>query len=301
MQYFLLSVACSLCIGLIFKWYKKRNIDTFQAIVFNYWVCVLTGSLFSGIWPSPSNLANQPWLGVAGALGLLFITGFYAIALTVQLYGLTIASVMQKMSLLLSVPFSIWMFSEPFSLLKGLGLVLALVAVLLINWPKKKTIPPADSLAASPSVELSPWWILVPIFTFFDSGAIECLLAYAQGILIAAGDEQMQALFSTSLFGSAALLGSLAMLLLLLLGKMRFAWKNLWGGILLGVPNYFSIYFLILAFNWADKSLVLPLVNLLVVGGSALLGYVLFREPLSKLNYFGLFAALLAILFIALN
>ena len=295
MLFFILSIVCSLAIGLIFKWFQREGIDTFQAIVVNYFVCVLTGGLFSGDWPWPSALASEPWLPVALGLGFLFVTGFYAVGMTVQLYGLTIASVMQKMSLILSVPFAIWVFAEPFSWGKGIGLALALTAVVLINWPKKaaKLEPEAPENQVP---KLSPWWLLVPIYAFFDSGAIECLLGYAQAYLV---KTESQALFSTTLFGSAGVLGASFALLLALRGRLKPSWKNLKGGIVLGVPNYFSIFFLIRAFDWADKSMVLPLANLSVVGGAALLGFGLFREPLSKLNYFGLFAALTAILLIA--
>src|SRR5690606_6324850 len=125
----------------------------------------------------------------AAILGLMFITGFYAVGMTVTLFGLTIASVLQKMSLLISVPFAFFMFSEPVTVLKILGLLLALVAVVLSNWQsKKEAAADASKIARSAFVAKGGNALLLwvfPIYAFVVSGGIEVGLQYVQDSMLA--------------------------------------------------------------------------------------------------------------------
>lgn len=297
MLYLILSILCSTCIVIVFKLFEKYSIHTFQAIVVNYWVCVITGSLAMGRLPLTPTIHESTWFPFALVLGLLFISGFYTIGKTVQHYGLTISSVMQKMSLLLSVPFAIWVFQEEVTPLKITGLLLALASVILGNLPSKSNQKTAET-TEQPSVSPKKWLWLLPLATFLVSGLIEALLQYVQGSLLQKGQEE--AIFSTFLFGTAGVLGLVFILIQVVRGQMRFAWKNLLGGIALGIPNYGSIYFLLMAFDWKEKSVILPINNVGVIVTSALLALLLFRERLSLLNWLGAGLAILAILLIML-
>jgi drug/metabolite transporter (DMT)-like permease len=294
MSALLLSICCSVLIVVIFKYFVRYRVQTFPAIVINYWVCVLVGSLMSGQNPFTAESLGVSWFPWTIGLGLLFITGFYSIGVTVQLFGLALASIMQKMSLLLSVPFALFFFEEPLSLSKGLGLVLALLAVFLAN---AQDPPLSDTeLLEEPSPKKG-WWLLFPIYVFFNSGSIEALLQYAQGVLIR---PEESALFTMLPFGIAGFVGTLVSLALLCSGKIGFGLRELIAGIVLGIPNYFSIFFLIEAMKAYDKSVVIPSANIAVVGLSAILGIILFRERLNSKNRLGLLLALGAIALISL-
>ncbi|MFM7106061.1 MAG: EamA/RhaT family transporter, partial [Flavobacteriales bacterium] len=73
--------------------------------------------------------------------------------------------------------------------------------------------------------------------------------------------------------------------------------KDLFSGIMLGVVNYGSIYFLVIAYNSGvmEKSTLLPLNNLGVVIVSALGAVIIFTEKLSRPNWMGLALSLLAL------
>ncbi|MCP4439377.1 MAG: hypothetical protein GY810_10595 [Aureispira sp.] len=297
MFYLVLSALSSIAIIMAFKFFDKYQIDTFQAIVINYWVCVFTGSIVLGQMPVYDGIFSSTWMSTAWILGTTFIAAFYFVGLSVIYFGLAVTSVVQRMSLVISVPFAIVMFSEPATALKITGLIAALLSVIFINIPSKKD----KNKPITPKEDAKPLpkgIIFYPVLAFLVSGLVECLLQYSQRRLIG-GDPSEEAIFSIWLFGVAAFIGSFAALGMIIFGKSKFELKNLIGGIGLGIPNYFSIYFLLRAFSWKDVSIILPINNLSVVGGAALIGFFLFRERLSKLNWLGVLLAALAIILIA--
>ena len=291
MIYLLLAALCSLSLVVIFKLFGKYQIESFQAIVVNYIVCVTTGCLVDGIFPFHGQIYQEVWFGALCTLGLLFISGFYITSKTVEYFGIAIASVAQRMCLVISVTFAILFFNEAAPTLKVLGIFVALFSVICINIPPKRDEKEADD--AAPELA-SNWLYLYPIGIFVISGFIEVILQYVQKTYGLAPSEQ-----SVLLFGAAAILGLIVMGIALALGKITFAVRNLIAGVILGIPNYFSIYFLLIALESLDGSVVYPVNNILIVGASAILGYFVFKERLSKVNIIGVVLALLSILLIA--
>ena len=74
------------------------------------------------------------------------------------------------------------------------------------------------------------------------------------------------------------------------------------GGIALGVPNYFSVFFLLkaLQFEGLNSAEVFTLNNVSIVVLTTLLGIVLFREHLQWKNWVGVVMAVISILLISL-
>ena len=77
MIYLLLSIVCSTAIFLLFKVFGKLQLNTFQAIVANYFVAAVFGLL---LCPDPGLIIesiSEPWVPLGYGLGLLFIFIFY--------------------------------------------------------------------------------------------------------------------------------------------------------------------------------------------------------------------------------
>ncbi len=290
LTYLLLSVASSTLIALIFKGFQKYEVNTFQAIVINYLVCILTGSLMMGAFPLAEPFWEEPWFPYALGLGLLFIVGFNIVAKTIQVFGVTIGSVSQKMSLILSVSFAILYFKEASDFVKILGIILALVAVVLTNLPSKKEKKDEGSNKAK-------YFYLIAL-TFLTSGIIEILLQYVE---IRVASQSEDASFVVFLFACAFFFGSCYWLLNLFRGKMKPAAKNVVAGVVLGVPNFFSIYFLMLAVGEWGGSVIYPVNNVGIIGLSAVLAFMIFKEKISKLNWLGVVLAMLAIAMIGFS
>ncbi len=275
------SILASACIFLIFKLFPKWGIDTFQAIVFNYFTAFICGiALFHNEWQA-SSWTHREWLAPAVIASLLFISLFVIMGLSAQRNGVAPTSIAVKMSMALSVITMIAFYHEPLSVLKISGIILAIAGVVSVSIPAK-----TDDVEAR-----SPWMLLV---LFIGSGLLDVVLNVTQERFLA---HLSPSLFSAFGFGFAGLLGLLILMVQIVLGKARFEWKNLIAGIILGIPNYFSIYLLLAAYTstgWTDST-VLAVINVSVVGLAAVLGWLIFNEKMTKLRMIGFLGAIGAI------
>jgi hypothetical protein len=290
-----LSVLFSVTIVFIFKYFSRFGVDTFQALIVNYVTCVVVGYLASGA-PSLAPLhAGGSWLLAAVALGGLFIGTFYLVALTAQRVGVSAASVANKMSLILPVLFNLLVLrlsQRPYTFINYAGMVLALLAILLTAMPRRSATTSAENAAPA-----AGWWL--PILLFVSSGAGDSLLNFASSTLLP--DAATRTLFPLVTFATAGAIGLLILLSRLAKGGQQFAAKNVLAGIILGIPNYFSIYFLILALgNFGnDGAFVYPVANVATILLGAVGAGFLFREQLGTRGRVGLATAIVALMLIS--
>ena len=83
---------------------------------------------------------------------------------------------------------------------------------------------------------------------------------------------------------------------------MRVNLRNILGGIALGIPNYFSIYFLLKALQneYLTSASIFTINNVAIVLLSTFLGILLFKEKISAKNWGGILLAVTSILLVAL-
>ncbi len=287
MSLLILLIAINVLLLIIFRLFKTYNVDTFQAIVFNYITCVIVGSFTLGKFPLSKESLHEPWFPYSIVLGVLFISGFNILAKTVQSIGVTLASVAQKMSLLISVSFTLWYFSESINSLKIIGFIAAILSIIMVNLPSKK-----DENA--PTNVSNHWYLFVATLLF--SGVIEAILFYVEAKKYS---DNADIGFVVSLFGMAAIIGGLIILGGYITGKMRFSIKNVLAGIILGIPNFFTIYLLLVLISKGyEGSQIFPVLNVSIILGAALVGLIGFKEKLNIYQWIGFSLGLVCILLI---
>lgn len=287
MEYLVLSVLASSLIFVIFKLYARYGVQTLYAIIVNYFIACSVGLYFYQGNLSFSTTAQKPWFTGTLALGALFIIVFNLMAATSQKIGVSAASVATKMSLVIPVVFGVWMYGERLGIFEVLGILLALGAVYLATMRKKTVIN-------------HTYMLLLPVAVFLGSGIIDTSIKYAQQISV---PEEEFPLFSAMVFGSAATCGTLFVLVKAVKNGIRVNLKNVLGGICLGIPNYFSIYFLMksLDSDTLNSASIFTINNVAIVMCSTLLGILLFKERISSKNWFGIGLAVVSIILVALG
>jgi uncharacterized membrane protein len=102
-------------------------------------------------------------------------------------------------------------------------------------------------------------------------------------------------------FSTAAVLGIIVLSIKLITGRTKFSWKGVMAGIMIGVPNYFSIWCLlqVLKQHADNSSAIIPINNMGIVLVSAVAAWMLFKERLSSINWIGILLAIGAIALIA--
>ena len=159
-------------------------------------------------------------------------------------------------------------------------LIMAIIAVLLSVY--KKRTKSIDSL----------FIIFLPFIIFVLMGFADSLIKFAQNSFVK--DEEKSSLFSFIIFSFAALWG----IILIFLQKNKKEMlqpKVLITGLLLGIFNFGSLYFLINALNdlTFNNSLVFALNNMGVVLFSIILALTFFKEKVTNLNKVGIALSLI--------
>jgi len=284
--YLILSILISSGLFVIFKYFGIYKVDVLKAIFINYIIAFIMGFTFAERSFSVVEVPNQPWFFGAVFLGALFVSIFFIMAMTAQKNGVSVASVAGKMSVVIPVLFGVFLYNESVTFLKVIGIIIALIAVYLSSVKEKSTAKKNAGL-------------LLPILLFLGSGAIDTTLKFVEVTYVPKNDVSI---FSGSLFGIAAIFA-----LIILIGKAikkrePFGIRNIIAGIVLGVPNYFSIIFLIKALQTEgfESSTLFTINNVGIVIVSTIIGILLFKEQFSTKNKIGVTLAILGIVIVAL-
>lgn len=272
----ILTILLTVVLFICFKEFSKRNINTHQAITFNY----LTASLLAFIFYEKSisfiEIINSSWIFPTIALGVFFIIMFNVMAKTTQRLGISIASMASKISLIIPVIGALLLQENNISYTNGLGILIAIIAIYLAF--KKK--------------HNSNQSIYIAIILFFGTGILDMCLDYIQHNLLENNNQSSQ--FIIVVFFIAFIAG----LIKIILSKEKIKSRNIIAGIFLGIPNYLSIYYVLISLEKLGGVIVFPILNISVVLLSTILSFFVYKEYLNKLNWTGIILACISIILI---
>ncbi len=287
MIYLVGSIVFTSYLILAFKFIEKFKANLFQSIVFNYITCVVTGSIVNGSFPVNASAVQANWFPWAMVMGTLFVSLFTLIGITAQRHGVAVASVANKLSLIIPVVIGIFLYRDKLNVGQWMGVAVAIFAVLFVSITSSNNTV-AKSKAPS---------MFLPIVLFVGSGLLDSLLNHVQRSFI---NESNNNAYLISSFFAAATIGSIILLLQLAKGKQKIEIRSIVAGICVGVPNYFSIWCLVHFLkqsSWGTASI--PINNMGIVLFSTLVSALLLKERLSLLNWLGVALSLLSIALIA--
>ncbi len=281
MIYLLLSILFNAVLFVIIKLFAKYNIDALQALVVNYFVAFLVGLFFLENNLAPNEIISYDWFKGSIFLGFIFISTFYVTTITSQINGLSVASVASKMSVIIPITLGVVLYNESLNFIKSIGILLALIAVYFTSKKETGDIQKASNL-------------LFPILVFIGAGTIDSSLKYLQTYHVPVNQI---GLFSTITFFCAFCVGVLILLYQIFSRKLKFSGRNILGGIALGLPNFFSLYFLVkmLEAKAFESATLFTIHNISIVIVSTFVGILFFKEKISIRNAFGIGLALFAL------
>jgi drug/metabolite transporter (DMT)-like permease len=289
MSYFILAIILNASLGFVFKWMARKHYPFLWVIVINYLVCTCIGWTLH--FEAVTNVIRQQfdWLLYPIFLGILFIGGFMVNAGSIKYIGLGPTAIFQRISLILTVLFAFLVWDEPIQGSKAIGLFLAIVAIFLVN-RQSKSIDPAFYKRSI---------LLLPFATLLISGIIDSSFFHAKRTFT---DTMHDGAFTTLTFTVAGIIGFIYLLIdrsdyhRISLSKAALL------GIILGIPNFFSIFTLVKAIDSGLPATVLfPVYNMSIICIASLGGILFFKEKMYFWNIAGLILALLAIGLISLT
>ncbi|WDF58073.1 DMT family transporter [Flavobacterium sp. KACC 22758] len=281
MLFLILSVLCSVTVGVIFKITRKYNADPIQIITFNY-VTALILCYFTFTPDLTVVHADAPW-NIYAAVGVLLPIVFLFLFTSIKYMGIVKTDAAQRLSLFIPIIAAWLIFKEDFNTYKVIGLVIGFIALLFI-------------LRKQSTNDQNKW--IFPAAVFLGFGIIDIL--FKQIALFTALP------YTTSLFIVFDI--SLAVSLLVVvydvvLKKVQLSSKNILFGALVGIFNFGNILFYLKAHKaFAENpSTVFAGMNMGVIVLGSLVGLLFFKEKLSKINFIGILLALIAIIFIVFS
>jgi drug/metabolite transporter (DMT)-like permease len=279
MFFVLLSVLCSVLVSVLLKLARRLQIDVGQAIAWNYVVAGLLAACL--LQPTLSSLRGPgvPWLALV-ALGILLPTIFLALAAAVRHAGIVRSDAAQRLSLLLSLLAAFVLFGEHLDAVKLAGIVLGLLALLCMIW---------RSSAAVAASGVATW--LYPLLVFVGFGVIDVLFKRVALAGIPLGDSLL------AMFALALVVAFAMQLWRRRRDRVRFTARSALAGVALGAANFGNILFYLRGHRAlpGHPALVFAGMNIGVVALGAVVGLLLFRERLSRLNLGGVLLAAVAI------
>jgi drug/metabolite transporter (DMT)-like permease len=276
------SILSSGVIFALFKLAEIKKVDNVRVIIINYLTASTLGFSLNRLDTSLANTLHSNWFFLAMIIGVMFIGMFFLIGYSAQKAGISVTTVSTKMSVVVPILFSIiYDPQDEISLVKALGISLALVALLLSVY-KKRTV----------KVEMR--FVILPVILFVGMGLVDSFVKFAQQDYL---DESNLPIFTAFTFAGALFSG------LIVLAVLRYPIKDFLSikawiiGILLGSANFGSMYFLVKALEYGNLagSSVFGINNIGIVGCSVLIAILFFKERLKPINWIGILLSIIAI------
>jgi drug/metabolite transporter (DMT)-like permease len=281
MLFLILSILCSVTVGVIFKVGRKYTLSTTQIVAWNYVFALLLCYFFYS--PDLSAIdASAPW-SIYIPLGVLLPTIFLFLAASIKHMGIVKTDAAQRLSLFIPIVAAWLLFDEEFNSIKLLAFLIALPALLLILSKKtdnlnNKWIYPAVVLVGFGTIDI-----------LFKQIALTTSLPFTSSLFI--------------VFGISFGIILAVVLYEIAIKKAQFKSNNLLFGALVGVFNFGNILFYLKAHQAFAKnpSTVFAAMNMGVIIIGSIVGVVIFKEKVSRYNYFGLLLAIVAIVLITFS
>ena len=279
-----LTIIFSTLIIISFRLINKFKIDELGAIVVNYFFATAWGVVF---WKQAINLqdfAAKPWFALSLVIGVLFIVTFFLLSRSTAKAGLAITAVASRMSVLIPIIAGLLLFNDSLSFLKVLGICLALISFFLIFKPKGK-------------MKVKVGRILPPFLLFLGIGTNDTIMKYIQYHFLN-GDET---LLLVNVFFISLLIGLVLLVIRYVKKSQTMSYKELLAGFILGTLNFGATYYFIRSMMILESVVLFPLVNVGIVTLTSISGLLFFREKLSRINWIGIFTAVIAIVIISMS
>ena len=190
---------------------------------------------------------------------MFYLTSFLVLQATIRKNGVTMSTVFSKLSVLVPTLISILAFGEQPTVWGVAGFALALAAIVLMN------------TGAEPGQIASRGLLLLMLLV----GGLGDVMSKVYDQI---GPAQWSSSFLAFTFAVALVLCGI----LCVLRKERLTLREWLFGLLLGVPNYFSAYFLLRSLAQVPATAAFPTFAVGVPAVVSLVGILLFRERLTR-------------------
>ncbi len=261
MIYLLLAIASSTLVSVAMRLSEKHIQNNMGMFIANYGICLVLARLFMGstqLFTTESGIAMAVIQGIFS--GFLYLASLFLMERNMHHNGIVLTSAFSKLGVLVPTLMAIVIFRERPEMMQLLGMVVALCAISLIYFEK-------DAFSQGNKK-------LLLLATLFVSGMTDSMA----NIYDKTGSPIFKEHYLFYTFFAALLFA----VLMNLKSRKAITMKEVGFGILIGIPNYFSARFLLLALGSVPAVITYPVYSVATIVAISLVGVLFFKESVSR-------------------
>ena len=279
MLYLLLAIVSSTLITLLMRCGEGKIRNNMAMFTVNYLICVVMSRISMG---NMDLFTNAEGIHVAVGLGLfsgiMYLVSFVFMQWNMRKNGVVLTSTFTKLGVLVPTIMAIVVFREQPKLMQTLGIILAIAAIIIIHFDKEN-----DGAAKAVGGSFKIWLLLQLLVSgFTDSLA---------NIYDKAGSAALKDHYLFYTFLAALALA----VIMTFKKKVKVSKWDLIFGFIIGIPNYFSSSFLLLALQSVPAIITYPVYSVGTIVAISAASVVLFKEQISSRKRVALLIVMLAL------
>ena len=275
MLYLFLAILSSSLISIFMRLSEGRIRSNAGLFIFNYAACVVLSAVYM---PKGTLAAWAPGSRISMGLGILtgffLLLAFFVFKKNIAQNGIVLSSIFMKLGVLVPVLISIICFGETPTFLQLIGIVVAVAAIIVFHFEKTDLKRKAGLFG-------------LLVLLLLTGGMGEAMM----NIYNKVGSAKLKDLFLLVAFISACGFS----LILFFAKREKMNGMEILFGILVGIPNYFSSRFQLLALQEIPAVIVYPVFSVGTILLISIAGIVFFKEKFTKQKAAGLILVLVAL------
>ena len=276
----IISILCSVSVGVLFKYIKAKTQVNIFLITLNY-LCAIFAAY--ACFRPEIDFSHVAYNSYTISLSVLLPLVFILLSLSIRHSGIIKTDLAQRISLVIPIACSYWIFNETIPAFRWIGIITGFMALFFIlnkGGRSDKTNPVYLGLV------------------FLGYGIIDVLF---KEVALQRSVPYTVALFY--IFCGCFIFASLITVVSFFKKKLIIQKSAVFYGLLLGLFNFLNIYFYLKAHQVFAKNptTVFASMNFGVILLGTLIGALYFKEKLSKKNILGLVLAVIAIILVVLS
>ena len=259
MYYLILAILSSAMVSITMRLSEKYITNKMAMFMSNYAICIALSAAFMN-WKNLDTGLGAAALTLGIISGVLYLVSFIFLKYNMQHNGIVLSSTFMKLGVLIPTIMAVVVFHEMPKWTQTLGICIAIVAIIIIHFEK-------EALQES---NKKIWLLLLLVLSGFTDSMANI---YEQVGNVEGKDGYLLITFFTAF---------LLAMVFTFRDKKKMTSKDLLFGMLIGIPNYFSARFLLLALGSVDAVLAYPMYSVATIIVITLAGVLAFHESLSK-------------------
>ena len=257
----LMRIASSTAITLIMRYSDKKTSNNMAMFVANYAVCSLLSLLYMGDTPIFANETGLSFTLTIGVIsGVWYLVGFLFMQWNMRENGVVLSSTFNRLGVLVPTIMAMVVFKESPKMVQILGIVIALVAIVMMQFEK-------DGMEAG---NKKIWLVVMLLSSGFCDSLTNIYDKLGNPVL---KDNYLLYTFFIALVCST---------ILMIREKNKVSKWDFLFGIIIGVPNYFSSWFMFEALKSVPAVIAYPVSSVGTILAISVGSVILFKEKVSK-------------------